>query len=169
MSETRIIGISGNNGSGKDTFGSLLYRSFERKGIRVKKMAFADNLYFICNMLFNTPPKTTCDANPVLKDQVMSNGKTVRQILIETGYKMREIYADCWVDLLLRRCAFFKGVVIITDVRFDNEAAICHDLIQIIRDRQGENVGKTYGECIVNNGTLDDLARIADEYVERYK
>ena len=158
-----IIGISGNNGAGKDTFGMLLQAALERKGHKVQRRAFADALYFISTYLFNTPTKADCDATPSLKNRPYLN-VTVRDILILIGKKMREIDPDVWVNLL-KKNASSESILIITDVRFQNEAAICDKLLRVFRNGQDENVGECFGETIENNGSLDDLQRRAEEWI----
>lgn len=159
-----IIGISGNNGSGKDTFGMLLQAEYERKGKDVCRCAFADALYFICAYLYGINRKKFYDNNPQHKNEVIINNLTARDILIKVGAAMREIYPDTWVDLLRKDTC--HEITIVTDVRFDNEAEFCDVLYHVVREGQDENVGKGYGKVIENNGTVDDLAAIAKKEVE---
>ncbi len=155
-----IIGISGNNGSGKDTFGMLLQAEFERQHRDVKRVAFADALYFVCAYIYGSQRKAYYDAHPEHKNDILFDDKTVRDVLIEIGAKFREIKEDTWVDIVKE---FAHDVVIVTDVRFDNESAICDHLFHVTREGHDENVGKGYGQVIENNGTLDDLAEKAKE------
>lgn len=152
-----IIGISGNNGAGKDTLGALLHAEIERLGRHARRAAFADALYFVCSYLFGTPSKKSADANPALKDAIIRD-RRVRDYLIEVGRAMRGIDYDVWVRLVQR-----QGLTIITDVRFENEVNICDRMYQVVRNGHDENVGLCVGEVIENNGTLDDLAAKAKE------
>lgn len=162
-----IIGISGNNGAGKDTFGMLLQAVAERDGKKVKRFAFADPLYFISSYLYGTPRKQVLDNNRELKNSLCSSGLTVRETLIRIGACIREIKPTTWVDLALEHAT--EEINIITDVRFDNEASICNLNITVTRDGYHDNVGKVYGEVIIhNNGNLDDLSKSAEEVYEKH-
>jgi len=155
-----IIGISGNNGSGKDIFGMLLQAECERAGKDVKRVAFANALYFIASYLYGTKTKKYYDANPEHKNDIVFDEITVRDLLIKIGACMRDIRASTWVDLVKE---LDHEVIIVTDVRFDNESAICDAIFQVTREGQDENVGQCFGEVIENNGTIDELAEKAKE------
>jgi len=158
-----IIGISGNNGAGKDTFGMLLQAALERKGKKVKRIACADALYFVCSYLFHIPPKAHCDANPLLK-RLPINGITVRDILIQVGTKMREIDPDVWVRIMLEKAN--EDFTIVTDIRFTNEMYQMERMFQVQRDGQDENVGFCWGTVVHNNGTMDDLQDQANKMAD---
>lgn len=55
---------------------------------------------------------------------------TVRDLLIKIGACMRDIRASTWVDLVKE---LDHEVIIVTDVRFDNESAICDAIFQVTR------------------------------------
>ncbi len=153
-----FIGISGNNGAGKDTFAAFLEAALQRKGLRIKRKAFADTLYVACGILYGMQPKSVYDREPARKNDLLCNGLTVRETLIQVGAALCDIHADTFTTGFDR-----LHHLIFTDVRFDNEAALCDMLFHVRRDGQTENVGKEYGDLILNNGDLSDLERKADE------
>jgi len=162
-----IIGISGNNGSGKDTFGMLLQAEFERHGKQVKRTSFARALYFVCAYLYGIENKAFYDACPKRKEDIVFGDMTVRKLLNSVGSHMREVHQDTWVKVVKDESRL-ADITIVTDVRFQNESAICDKLYLVTRDNCEENVGTCYGEIIENNGTLDDLALVAKKEVESW-
>lgn len=153
-----IIGISGNNGAGKDTFGALLEAAFHRLGKSAKRVAFADSLYTVCKILYGIPSKRECDAQPELKNSLCASGKTVRETLIAVGRALGEINPATFVNALKIGDHDFT---IITDVRFKNEFNICDFRIAILREGYNDNVGTVQGH-IINNFSLDSLEAEAE-------
>lgn len=160
-----IIGISGNNGSGKDTFGMMLQAELERQGHRVKRTAFAKPLYFICAYLYCIETKAYYDAHPEHKSNIAVGDLTVRDLLNQVGAKIREVYPNTWVNFV--RSEHRDGITIVTDVRFESEASICDVMYEVIRDGHDDNIPDAFhaGTLIHNNGSLDDLAMKAKEIV----
>ena len=155
------IGISGDNGCGKDTLGSMLSKVLDTYGVVSTRIAFADALYSTCENLFDTPPKSACDSHRVLKESLVLDNITMRQLLINVGEGMRSIYPKVWVDVVQRKIESSGEVqtAIITDVRYQNEADIC-DLLFKVKDRgKGGSVvlEHTNSLFISNKGSLEDL------------
>ena len=161
----KVIGISGNNGAGKDTFGMMLQAAYERKGIKVQRVAIADAMYLVTRILFNIPTKKECDLTPALKEELRPDGYTPRRLLIGIGASMRQIDKEVWVKIVLKKHEEFDGLTIITDIRFENEKDICDEVFQIHREGHDQNVGWQYGEVILNNGSLDDLQKEAEKWI----
>jgi hypothetical protein len=94
--------------------------------------------------------------------------KSPRQIWIEVGNKLREVYQDTWIDYALSNAK--ADIIIITDLGFVNEARNIRKrngyLVKI--SRPGRELGTDGREVeldiwtdfdlhVINNGTLDDL------------
>ena len=167
----RLLAIHGKARSGKDTFAHALmqHRPFYR-------MAFADPLKAAVAGLFNIPQQRAFSDN---KDQVLEAwGLTLRDVLQRFGTEaMRNNFGDdFWVN---RWQAEFDSLskeqlVVITDLRYPNEAKRVRDLggrvIHISRGSAGLGGGEgqhaseqrlpfKFGDFLIdNNGSFDDLA-----------
>jgi hypothetical protein len=104
--------------------------------------------------------------------------REVRRLLQNLGVAVREeVDLGVWVDAAMRRAAGIDGPVVITDVRFPNEFhALTFTrggfLVRIERPGLPQDDlhvsetaldGFTFDFGIVNDGTIDDLHRKADE------
>ena len=116
-----LIGLAGPARAGKNTVAEAM--SFHL-GPRVEMMAFADPLKDACVSLFGLTKEERYDES--LKEVVLQRwGLSPRQMYQDVGTMVRmQLGADFWVrrweleyEKLPRDCA-----VIVTDVRFDNEA-----------------------------------------------
>lgn len=136
-----IIGISGKKGGGKDTFASLLANELLGKlGLKVTLKAFADKLKQCCAILSG-------QFDWVFYDQNYKNKKagilstTNRKLMQKFGDLTRQLLdPDIWIKLALQTHGEQNtDVLIITDVRFKNEAKAIKDkggiLIRIESDR----------------------------------
>ena len=114
---------------GKDTAGKFLdsYLRVERPGLKIKKVSFASKLKDISWQLFGWAGLQPgvyyeTEAGVKIKEVVLPKiGKSPRQIWIEVGNKMREVYQDVWIDQALQ--GITADILITTDLRFRNEAA----------------------------------------------
>jgi len=87
-------------------------------------MGFADQLKDISHRLYGWAGLQDAEYYEIhykeKENMLPALGKTVRQVWIEVGNKLREVWADTWLDLL------FKGTkcdyMIIKDLRYLNEA-----------------------------------------------
>lgn len=172
----RIIGVAGKKYSGKDTVGNYLVKYH---GYR--KIAFADALKRICKLLFDF---TDEQLNTDLKDSVEERwDKTPREILQFVGTELlRDMLGNfvpklgksIWIDIVRRQIMNSADKIVITDVRFENEMNLVHELggivflverdtnysdshvseqnINILKELLNEN-----DKIIHNNGTLDEL------------
>ena len=120
-----IIGISGYARSGKDTIAEYLCGKHG-----YKRIAFADALR---NFVYEMNPLVNRENNirEIVDALGWDDAKTkpeVRQVLQDVGLAVRKQFGeDFWVKMALKDVAYTSNVVI-TDVRFPNEA-------QSIRDR----------------------------------
>lgn len=130
------IGLTGKAGSGKDTVGKLLVSNYG-----FTRFAFADALKRAALPLFNlTEDQVTVYKNDFNHDW----GTTNRDLLQRFGTEaMRNVFGEnFWVDRLRVELENLppERHVVLTDVRFDSEAAF-------IRDEGGcviEIVGRAY-------------------------
>lgn len=132
-----IIGLGHRKRVGKDTFAGFLDDELAKRGYSVYKLAFASAMKSTAADIFGDAGLRDglhYEVNPEHREIPLPKiGKTPRQLWIELGNAVREIYPNTWVDIVkrvinvaaIRRavnmakpCAF-----IITDVRFPNEAA----------------------------------------------
>jgi hypothetical protein len=165
-----IIGLTGYAQSGKDTLASIL---IDRYGYR--RVAFADT---IREFLYEINPMVACSPTGYLKDLVNLVGwdkakqePQIRRLLQDLGVAARKLIdEDIWVTVALRNISPDDRVVI-TDVRFENEAsqisALGGQLWRVKRpgvDAVNAHVSETQmdgyqvDQIFLNNGTVDDLA-----------
>lgn len=176
----KIIGLTGLAGCGKDTVAEMIKDSY---GGKVKLYALADPLKQACSIAFGIPVENFYD---IEKKEVVDPfwGITLREMLQKFGTEaMRNTFG---VDFWTKRATHFikyadkhdTDLLIITDIRFDNEAQWIEDqngvLIFIDRDipiedkhghasEQGVAVEPDY--TIDNNGDLSDLRLAVSEII----
>ena len=162
-----IIGLSGYARSGKDTVASILV---ENHGYH--RVAFADA---IREFLIEINPILSNGArlNEVLPDIGWENAKAhteVRRLLQDTGVGARKLFGESfWVNQALRKFAESDKVVV-TDVRFQNEASTIKNNGGVIWriDREGifpvnSHISEhdldnwDFDLYLPNKGTLEDL------------
>ena len=172
----KIIAFGYSKRAGKDTCGKFLdsFLRVERPGLKVKKISFASKLKDISYQLYgwaNLQPGVyyETEAGAKIKEVVLPKlGKSPRQLWIEVGNKMREVYTGTWLDYALNGVA--ADIIIITDLRFRNEGnavidagGLCYEV-----DRPGIDKGHDAAEVdlinwsgwhglILNDGSLQDL------------
>lgn len=121
----KLIGISGVKGSGKDTFAQIINEERIKEGKEpYRVMKFANALKTIASYIldidvirFEDPVFKTTSLGPEWK------GMTIREFLQKLGTEVgRNINEDIWVNILFNK-KMEDEFVIITDVRFENEAS----------------------------------------------
>ncbi len=163
------IGLIGYSQAGKDTVASILV---ERYGYT--RVAFADK---IREFLYDLNPMVACSPTGYLQDLVNLVGwddakqePQVRKLLQNLGNSARKtIDENVWVTLALGNIDTNQRVVI-TDVRFENEAMMIKLMggqlwrvkrlgIGPVNDHVSESELEGYkvNQIFVNNGTLKDL------------
>lgn len=166
----QLIGLTGYAQSGKDTVASILV---EKYGYR--RIAFADK---IRDFLYGVNPMVACSPTGYLQDLVNLVGwdkakqePQVRRLLQDLGISARELLdEDIWVNSALKGVTSGERIVV-TDVRFENEAAKISLLggqlwrikrvgVGPVNDHVSESEldGYKVDQIFVNNGTLEDLA-----------
>jgi|JI9StandDraft_1071089.scaffolds.fasta_scaffold135727_1 hypothetical protein len=172
VSAMKIIGLTGKAGSGKDSVGEVLEAlGFARHSLAGElKQAVLDLDPFV-----TAGVRISEIVNDIGMDEAKRTYPEVRRLLQVFGTEViRERNEDFWIDTIdgiLEDAAPER--VVITDVRFDNEAAWVHSLggkvIEVIRPTH-EDAGAANGhasesgvsadlvdEQILNDGSLDDL------------
>lgn len=167
-----LIGITGRAGSGKDTVAGYLQHKYG-----FVQMAFANPLKAAASVLFNIPEYYFHDRE--LKERVVEDWdmspRRMAQIL-GTEAVRTHFGADFWIKRWLQeyRSMPCSLDVVLTDVRFNNEAQAVRDLGGTIlhTERPGDTclefaaaqhaseagVHRMYPDVIiVNDGTLDEL------------
>lgn len=125
---TKIIAFGHRKRVGKDTAAKFLDTHLRCHGVRSVKLSFAAKLKAVCYDMFHWAGLQPGifyedEKNAHLREVVLPKiGKTPRQIWIEVGNKMREVYSDVWIDNALHGTPSAQ-VLIITDLRFANEAS----------------------------------------------
>lgn len=125
-----IIGIHGLAGAGKDTVADYLVEQYD-----FEKIAFAQPIKDAAQIIFGLYPEVFIDRE--LKERVIPwLGKSPRQIaqLIGTEFGRQHFGDDIWIKVAKQRIDAWREEVVdqtfhplcgivITDVRFENEAA----------------------------------------------
>lgn len=158
-----IIGLSGSKQSGKTTTANILSE------LGYEHRSFARKLKAICADLFNLTQDQVDGGNQHREVVLPEWGITSRQILQRMGTEVgRSVHPEVWIRYALRGVQPSSDVVI-SDVRFDNEAEAVRRLGGIIvqvnrqetyrKDDHDSEVGLLLPPdfIIENDGTLDDL------------
>lgn len=160
MKNQIIIGLGYRAKSGKDTIGDYLVREHG-----FHRIAFADKLKQVCGLLCND--KEYMSAN--FKEELTPFGLTGGQMLQRVGVAMRDAIPNFWIEASrLRSFAAFKSRIVVTDVRFEDEATIVKELgghLWEVRrsvaydDHTSETSGSKikWDRVIPNYGSLSDL------------
>lgn len=176
-----IIGLTGYAQSGKDTVADILVKNFG-----YKRVAFADpirNLAYEMNPMFDS----IVGEPRFLKDAVDRNGwdeakqhPQIRRILQNLGVGGRKVFGeDFWVHQAMRQIDSLN--VVVTDVRFENEANLLRanggQIWRIKRlgvDAVNEHIseheldGYKVDQIFVNKGTIDELELLVKTRMQGY-
>lgn len=172
-----IIGLSGYANAGKDSVAQILVEKFG-----YKRMAFADA---IRDILYTLDPLTNngLHVKAVVDDygwDIAKQDIEIRRLLQVLGTEVgRNVFGDdVWVDVLISKLEPMDKVVI-TDVRFQNEAREIHNLAGVLWriNRVGvsavnEHISETqmdqylFDEIVDNDGSLEDLENTIINLIE---
>ncbi|ADO67113.1 putative deoxynucleoside monophosphate kinase [Cafeteria roenbergensis virus] len=175
-----IIGISGLQGSGKDTLGKILITKYG-----FIKLSFAESLKDITSIIFNWDRQLiegTTTESRVFREKKddwwsteLNQEITPRKMLQYLGTDLfRDNFnQDIWVKIMKRKLIEYKNLnknIVITDCRFLNEIQMIHKLggivIKIERDTCKPTISHSsetslsdfnFDFTIKNNKTIDDL------------
>lgn len=171
---SRLIGIAGRAGSGKDTAGSHLV---EQHGFQ--QYAFADPIRAMLGALGAFPAADLINRDT--KEVVIGwLGKSPRQMAqtLGTEWGRELVHPQLWILMAQRRWDAAKLAghsLVITDVRFANEAdwirsqggqvmGLNRPGVEVVSTHVSEqfDLGKVADSVIRNDGTIDDLKDIID-------
>ena len=123
-----------------------------------------DKAVFYAHLVEDLNPYIVRGSHAFESDSMLISPRQLMQKIGTAGRKTRNMI---WTDELLKRCAHHEYAVV-TDVRFPEEAAVCHELCYILRDSCP--VSSTHGSeshhavlverakhLVYNKGTLKDL------------
>lgn len=183
-----FIGLHGLAGSGKDTVGLYLEGVYQ-----FERSAFANPIKDAAEVLFGLAPEHFVDRG--LKEAVVPwLGKSPRQIaqLLGTEFGRHHFGDDIWIKVAKQRFGAWREEVleqtffpacgfVITDVRFENEAAwirseggviwhIRRPGVAPVAAHSSENgIVVDQGDVVIeNDGTLDELYDKIDFQVRSY-
>jgi hypothetical protein len=126
-----VIGITGRAGAGKDTFAAAFAEEARKFGKTVTCMALADPLKEVCEVLFGNGDPSVWRTQEGKAGQLSgwsdlgSAYATRRSILqtIGTDVFRKHVTPNFWLRVAASRISRIKtDIVVITDVRFDDEA-----------------------------------------------
>lgn len=186
MKHPKIIAFGHQKFTGKDTlirFCIDILRP-QARALKIVRRSFADCLYDVCHLMYSWAgfqPRTYYAEHPYAKMNVLKNGKTVRDILIEVGTPVMRAYDnDVWINACLKNNNF--DVLFIGDLRFPNEFEAVENLggtlIRITRPGLPEptDLADTalngwedrWHDLVENNDCLNKLHKEAERIVDRY-
>ena len=169
-----LIGFSGKAGVGKDTAGKFLCDRY-----KCLHYYFAKPLKEGAKIMFALTDEQIKNKEQVIEPWGMSPRKLYQRLGTEVG---RGIDVNIWVknaEMFVRQNAGFT--VVITDVRFSNEAFWIHNrggvVINIVREQNDIKENKHSSEdglkpddidlTIYNNGTIEDMCNELTYHVQQ--
>lgn len=185
MTKPFLIGLTGHAGSGKDTVRNILEARHDFDGI-----AFADPIRDMLTALLGSCDITTdwLTDRELKEKPIPELGLSYRQMAQQLGTEWgRSLSERLWLDIAARKVELCKSFgsegVVISDVRFPNEAAwikaqggavwkILRPGIDPVRAHASEDLISTlpYDYVIDNRGSIDDLiyaVRMAMDYTSK--
>jgi hypothetical protein len=163
-----VVGLAGGKRVGKDTTAGILIEKFKNV-YPVHTIAFADPIKDMLKVLLNYTGMNDANFASLVncneKDTrllpvVDSTYRTLAQTLgTEWGREM--IKGSLWVDVVRKRINRLEGVIIVTDVRCENEASLIREMggmvLHISRERgfESQDSHKTESGIVVHNDLGD--------------
>ena len=180
-----VIGICGQARSGKDTAAEMfcsMGSGLDGWNLSAYTLSLATPIKcMLVEMLDNMPlryPPMDYVYNDELKDKPMKEtGKSPRQMMqtLGTDWGRGMVNDDLWITIAKHQIDFIAGsvdkvaLIVIPDIRFDNEAKLCDYIIKVERRNQRffvedhaseKGVSKKYiGYTLQNDGTRHDLRK----------
>lgn len=161
-----ILGFTGPAGSGKDTAGAYL---IEHYGCR--KVSFAGPIYDMLEVAGFGRPKTQAEKEAIIAELGVSWRHMAQTLGTEWGRRL--VHDDLWVVSAKRSMLRDGGAIVLTDVRFENEALtiralggiVCHlqgraDAMSQVTAGHASETGIAFGShdvLVDNSGSLQHL------------
>lgn len=184
---TRLIGLAGAKESGKDEVADHMVRShgWMRKFFSaplLEHMMILDPLIQLDHPVHVYTAGTVLPLSEILEHESYTMAKRHREFrrllqVYGTDIIRHKIGEDYWVRAMKQEiCSAWSGGrdVVVTGVRFDNEAAMIRRLggivLEVVRPGYGgddphvSEQGVHADETIMNDGTLNDLYAVAETY-----
>lgn len=165
---SKIIGLTGKAGSGKDTVGAWL-----RSEHHYQRIAMADALKKGLAAMGFPEPESRADKESLIPGFSFTWRQAAQRLGTEWGRGLDE---DIWLKVLKRELEHRLGNVVVTDIRFENEAAMIRELggsVWHITGRQAELGGaashQSEAGVVFVPGTdlmIDNSGSIADLHVK---
>lgn len=169
---------------GKDTFVKFVIEILRKKNqkLNIQRVGFADKLKATCHMLYgwagHKSPSYYEHTEGSKNEKLILLGKTVRELWIEFGNHARTFDENIWINPLLK--SETCDVLFITDLRYPNETKSVKAAGGTIVKIENDNVPTTddvadcaldgfkdWNQIIKNNGTLNELYKQAEEWVDK--
>lgn len=128
----KIVAFGHQKGVGKDTIIKYCIDILrpQTKNLRIVRRGFADKVYDVCHHLWGWAgfrEREFYARNHAAKNDLLANGKTVRQMLIEVGTPVMRAYDDnVWINAALKADDF--DILFVNDLRFPNEFKAIEEL-----------------------------------------
>ena len=145
---SKVIGITGKAGAGKDTVAAIIKAYLHAYGHKAKRYSFADPLKRGCAELFGIPVEEFYDRD--LKDTphpVWGVSRRSLLIMVGTDHLRDQFDQEIWIKRAnqeLSKNESSNTFTIVPDVRFDNEAHFVTDvggvLFNVVRDERLRDV-----------------------------
>jgi len=175
-----ILAFGHRKRTGKDTCANFAKTFLLTKSRNTVKDNFAWELKMMAYRLYKhlgMKEPAYYDENPEDRNKVLPKiEKTVRQVWIELGMKLREIYSDTWVDYLIEIYKNYIDYLIIPDLRFPNEVEKIRQysstLVKVVNPRipDTDDIAdcslkdyKDWDYIINNDGDLDKLQEMVGQ------
>lgn len=162
----RVLGFAGLKFVGKTTAAKAIQSMYNE---HVEVHSFATPLKDLCKELFGLTHKQMTD--PITKETVDPRWNlTPRQIMQNVGKMFRDTFGkDFWVNKMYFNLIQSRAkIILIDDVRYENEAKICDHLVCIYREsstlqdpHESENPPYHLADHILinDNGSASEFAR----------
>jgi nucleoside-triphosphatase THEP1 len=161
-----LIGIAGRSGAGKSTLASMLASKLKTAGYDTEVRGFADPIKAMLQVVGIEK------GNPAFRQAAQTLG---------TEWGRHGMHADFWTDYFVQRFeASSADIIVMDDVRFNNEAALCRahgSLIHMLRLDQQALLASSHesekplpigsNDYIVSNDKMSALVAEADSVVKR--
>ena len=177
MTKPFLIGLTGYAGSGKDTVRNILEQQFDYDGL-----AFADPIRDMLRALLDSAgiPEKWLTERELKEKEIPELGLSYRQMAQQLGTEWgRALSENLWLDIAAAKIGMYRQFgcpgVVISDVRFPNEAAwvraqggrvwsIVRPGIAPVRAHASEDLIATlpYDYVIYNQGTIEDLPKAVE-------